>query len=99
MDDKDFQGILDGVGEASAFVAGKADPAGYRIHIPARIDVAALRKKLGLTQVQFAARFGFKLGTLRDWEQGRFAPEPTARVLLTIIDREPAAVARALAAA
>lgn len=98
MDDKDFQGLMEGVGQAAVFLKGEADQSAYRIHVPDHIDVAGLRRSLGLTQAKFAARFGFKLGTLRDWEQGRFTPEPTARILLTIIQREPEAVTRALSA-
>ena len=60
-------------------------------------DVGAIRQRLGLTQASFAARFGISLGALRDWEQNRRQPEAPARVLLTVIDREPEAVERALA--
>jgi putative transcriptional regulator len=59
-------------------------------------DVVAIRKRLGLTQDAFAARFGFSHGAVRDWEQQRRQPEASARVLLTVIDREPEAVRRAL---
>jgi len=58
-----------------------------RIMVPT--DVKAIRAKFGLSQEQFAKAFALKLATLRDWEQ--------ARALLKIIDREPAAVRRALA--
>ncbi|HEX2656518.1 MAG TPA: helix-turn-helix domain-containing protein, partial [Xanthobacteraceae bacterium] len=53
-------------------------------------------RKLKLSQREFALRFGFSLGTVRNWEQGHRTPEGPARALLTIIDREPAAVERAL---
>ena len=33
---------------------------------------------------------------LQEWEQGRRVPDRAARVLLTVIDREPEAVVRAL---
>jgi putative transcriptional regulator len=59
-------------------------------------DVPAIRKKLGFTQQDFARSFGVSLGTLRNWEQGLRLPEGPARVLLTVIDREPEAVKRAL---
>ena len=58
--------------------------------------VRALRKKLNLTQEEFAARFHLPLGTVRDWEQGAHRPDKAAQVLLTVIAREPDAVARAL---
>src|SRR5689334_3689322 len=58
--------------------------------------VAALRKALKLTQEQFATRFHLPLGTVRDWEQGAHRPDKAAQVLLTVIARDPDAVARAL---
>jgi len=61
------------------------------------VDVAAIRKQSGLSQSAFAARYGLPVATVRDWEQGRRAPEGAARAYLTVIAREPEAVARALA--
>jgi putative transcriptional regulator len=58
--------------------------------------VRALRAKLNLTQEVFAARFHLPLGTVRDWEQGAHRPDKAAQVLLTVIARDPDAVARAL---
>lgn len=85
--------------EARAIASGKADPATYRVHVPADIDVAAIRKAVRLSQDKFAARFGIPTGTLRDWEQGRSKPDGAARVLLMVIAKEPEAVQRALEAA
>ena len=56
------------------------------------------RKNTGLTQAEFAARFGFSPRTLQQWEIGRRMPVGPARVPLTIITRESKAVRRALAA-
>ena len=58
--------------------------------------VRALRKMLNLTQEEFAARFHLPLGTIRDWEQGAHRPDKAAQVLLTVIAKDPDAVARAL---
>jgi putative transcriptional regulator len=58
--------------------------------------VRALRKKLNLTQEEFASRFHLPLGTIRDWEQGAHRPDQAARVLLTVIEKDPDGVARAL---
>lgn len=55
-----------------------------------------LRKRLGLTQVEFAALLRVPVATLRNWEQERFVMEPAARTLLRVIDREPEAALRAL---
>jgi len=58
--------------------------------------VRALRKKLNMTQEEFATRFHLPLGTVRDWEQGAHRPDKAAQVLLTVIAKDPDAVARAL---
>jgi putative transcriptional regulator len=58
-----------------------------------------IRRKLGLSQEQFAQRFQIPLGTLRDWEQHRREPDQAARAYLIVIEREHAAVDRALAEA
>jgi putative transcriptional regulator len=57
-----------------------------------------VRRALGLSQEDFAAKFQLPIGTLRDWEQGRKQPDTAARAYLKVIAREPDAVARALAA-
>ena len=96
VSDEDFAGILEGLHEAAAYMRGEPAPS-LRVHVPTEIDVRAIRKRLGLTQAAFAARFGFTTAAVRDWEQKRRRPEASARVLLTVIDREPEAVRRALA--
>jgi putative transcriptional regulator len=60
------------------------------------IDIAATRRRLGLSQTEFAAWFGISPGTLRNWEQGRRVPDGPARVLLRVIERDPEAVRRAI---
>jgi putative transcriptional regulator len=55
-----------------------------------------IRRALGLTQEEFAARFRIPLGTLRDWEQGASEPDQAARAYLTVIARDPKAVTKAL---
>ncbi len=57
-----------------------------------------LRRALGLTQEEFAARYRIPIGTLRDWEQGRAEPDQPARAYLTVIARDPEGVQRALEA-
>jgi putative transcriptional regulator len=61
-------------------------------------DVRALRRKLGLSQAQFASKFGFNLRTLQEWEQGRALPDRPARILLRVIGKSPKTVERAVAA-
>ena len=55
-----------------------------------------IRRRMHLTQEQFAERFHLALGTLRDWEQGVRMPDSTARAFLQVIDRNPQAVVDAL---
>jgi putative transcriptional regulator len=57
-----------------------------------------LRRALGLTQEEFAARFQIPLGTLRDWEQGRAEPDQPARAYLKVIAFDAQTVQRALTA-
>jgi putative transcriptional regulator len=91
-----FERIMRGLDDAATYARGEADLTKYRVHIPASVDVAAIRAKLGLTQESFAARFGFSRGAVRDWEQGRKVPEASARILLKVIDRRPDVVLEVL---
>jgi len=88
--------IRRGLNEALAFAEGKADANAYRVHVPERIDVKAIRTKLDMTQEEFAGRFGFSVNTLRHWEQGSRQPEGPTRAYLLVIDRAPKAVQKAL---
>jgi putative transcriptional regulator len=60
--------------------------------------IKTLRRALGLTQEEFAARYQIPLGTLRDWEQGRCEPDQPARAYLTVIAHDPEGVQKALQA-
>jgi putative transcriptional regulator len=55
-----------------------------------------IRRALGLSQEDFAARYHIPIGTLRDWEQGRVEPDQAARAYLTVIARDPKGVRKAL---
>ena len=91
--------IRRGLEEAVAYARGNAKESAYRVHVPAKIDVRAIRMKLGLTQEEFAGQFGFSVNTLRHWEQGKRQPEGPTRAYLLVIDRAPKAVQKALQAA
>ena len=52
-----------------------------------------IRRALGLSQEELAAKFHIPIGTLRDWEQGRKDPDAAARAYLVVIGRNPEAVA------
>jgi DNA-binding transcriptional regulator YiaG len=61
------------------------------------VDVGALRARLGISQEEFAGRYGLDVATLRNWEQGRTRPEGPAAALLQLIDRDPDKVVELLA--
>jgi len=91
--------IRRGLEEAIVFAEGAADENAYGVHIPAEIDVKSIRTALGMTQQEFAGRFGFSINTLRHWEQGKRQPEGPARAYLRVIQRQPKVVQKALQAA
>lgn len=95
---KAFESIKAGLTEAIAHAKGDPDAtAGVRVYRPQVVDVKGLRQRVGMTQEQFAARFGFSVATLRHWERGDRGPAGPALVLLNVIDKDPSAVLRALA--
>ena len=84
------------LGEVGAHVRGE-------VELPCRVVVESsgkhifsVRKRMKLSRQKFADRFGLDARAVQDWEQGRRVPDRAARVLLTVIDRDPQAVVRAL---
>jgi putative transcriptional regulator len=63
---------------------------------PEAVDVQAIRRRQHLSQAAFAAKYGFSKRTLQEWEQGRARPDRATRLLLAMIEREPATVERVL---
>lgn len=93
---KAFEEIRAGLEEAIAYMDGKDIGATVHHVRVADIDVRAMRKKLGMTQDDFAGVFCVSVGTVRNWEQRRRRPEGPAKALLQVIAKEPDAVRRAL---
>jgi putative transcriptional regulator len=89
-----YQDLMGGLNEVDAFLAGKT--AGYKVNLPASIDVRRIRKRLKMTQASFSSTFGFSLDTVKHWEGGRRTPESSARAFLMVIARNPNAVIAAL---
>jgi putative transcriptional regulator len=87
--------LIESAEEALAIAEGRMTPA--KIIEPEVIDVAAIRKRLHLSQGKFAARFGLAVATVRDWEQKRRHPDRIATALLRVIAHAPETVERALA--
>jgi len=90
--------LLRSARQARDWVQGK--PVRVRVtYVPApQVDVRKLRARMGLSQTQFAAKFGFSLDSIQNWEQGHRQPGGPARVLLVVIAKNPKAVEDALRA-
>ena len=86
--------MKDDIPELTAAQLARAIPATVRRRLMAGDirsgdDIAALRRFVGLSQVQFAGALGISVSTLRNWEQGRRHPEGPAIALLRIAARHP----------
>lgn len=93
-----MQEIIRGLEQALDHARGDENGTRTRcVRVPDQVDVKAIREKMGLSQAEFAVRFGFSLASLRNWEQGRRFPDGPARTLLKVIEANPAAVQSALA--
>ena len=84
------------LGEVLAHVRGETKLSCGIVNDPAAERIVAVRKRFRLSRQRFAERFGLDVRAVQEWEQGRRVPDRAARVLLTVIDREPEAVIRAL---
>ena len=84
--------IVEGLEQAIGWTRGENDNARVTlVHVP-EVDVRTVRTKMGLSQAQFATKFGFPPATLRNWEQARSYPDAPTRVLLAVIAKHPEAV-------
>ncbi|PYX53474.1 MAG: hypothetical protein DMG76_25635 [Acidobacteria bacterium] len=89
-----FEELMHGLDDVESFLSGEKE--GFKVHVPKRVDVKSIRNKLRMTQARFSDVFGFSLDAIKHWEGGRRTPEAPARTLLTVIDKNPAAVLTAL---
>jgi putative transcriptional regulator len=88
--------IIEGLEQAVAWSRGKNDRVRVTLVQVPEIDVRELRQKMGLSQAQFATKFGLPPATLRNWEQGRARPDAPTRVLLAVIAKHPETVEEVL---
>lgn len=94
MKKSDFHDLIESIKEAGEIRRGKKQPSRtYTYELP---DIKAIRKRLHLSQSEFALMIGVSKYTLQNWEQGRREPEGPARALLRVADRNPQAVLEAL---
>lgn len=91
------QRLIKAAEEAAAIARGDLAPA--HIFVPADVDVKSIRRKLKLSQDDFASQFGFTVDQIKGWEQGRCRPLGGARAYLLVIDKDPTGIRRLLAAA
>ncbi|MFI8373010.1 NadS family protein [Pseudomonas helleri] len=90
-----FDRLVKSMAEMDEIDRGERQPS-REFHVDA-LQVKAIREATGLTQENFAKRIDVAVGTLRNWEQGRRAPEGPARALLRAIHNDPENVLAALA--
>ena len=96
MKESYFKDLLKSIDEARAIKVGKMKPSRV-IHFEP-LQLKAIRKKLRVSQSQFADLIGISSDTLQNWEQGRTYPDGAARALLMVAAKNPAAVLNALRA-
>jgi len=96
MGSKAFNDIMAGLEDALAYTQGDRSRGKETIVDVPTVDVRAARQRLGMSQPDFAMAFGVSVSTVRNWEQRRRQPKGAARVLLTVIERNPGAVVEAL---
>jgi putative transcriptional regulator len=87
-----FERIAEGLNEALSVARGDTKPA--KLHVPAEIDVRAIRAKLHVSQEE-----GFTINQIKDWEQGRARPIKGVRAYLMLIKQDPKAIHNLLHAA
>ena len=94
MDQDDFDNIMAGLEEAVAIEKGEIQPNPSQVHVFHIPNAKEIRAKTGLSQNQFANRFGIAVQTLQAWEAGRRNPVGPAATLLKVISIAPETVAK-----
>ena len=95
MKKKGFDNLTASIKQAGKIRRGEAKPS--RVTEYLKLDVKAIRLKLGKSQSQFALMIGVSIATLQNWEQGRRRAEGPACALLKVAAHNPEAVQAALA--
>jgi len=94
MREQEFSKLVASVKEAGDIKAGRKKPSRVREIKPP--EIKTVRKRLGVSQAEFALMIGVSTRTLQNWEQGRRTPEGPARALLRVAAKNPEAVLEAL---
>lgn len=93
------QRIIEGLEQAVAWSRGEDVAVQVTLVRIPEIDIREVRRQMGLSQTEFATKFGFPPATLRNWEQGRVRPDASTRVLLAVIAKHPESVEDVLSGA
>lgn len=94
MKNNDFKDLLTSINQARKIHKGKLKPAKIFKFNP--IAVKNIRKRLHVSQAEFAYMIGVSINTLQNWEQGRRRPDGPALALLKIAEADPETVMSAL---
>ncbi len=86
--------LIEGMAQAVAHADGTAK--GATTHVVEIPDVRAIRRQLHMSQQEFADAYRIPLATLKNWEQGRRAPDAPAAAYLQAIARKPQLIRDAL---
>jgi putative transcriptional regulator len=96
MEDALFRKLVASAEQMGEIIRGERAPA--RETTIDAVQVKEIRKLTGLSQAKFAQLVDVRLGTLRNWEQGRREPTGPAQALMRVIRHDPQAVIKALKA-
>lgn len=84
MQEKMFNDLLESIDEAKQVLQER-----QKLKLQTANYIKNLRHKFGLSQAQFAKKYGFAVGTLKNWEQAIRLPDKTSTLLLKLIDKYP----------
>jgi putative transcriptional regulator len=87
--------LIESLTEAVAHAEGR--PSAVRVHIVEVPDVRAIRRRLKMSQHEFARNYAIPLATLKNWEQGRRQPDAPAAAYLRVIAKHPQEAREAVA--
>lgn len=90
----DFNELVESIKQAVSISKGEMQPS--RVFVFSPINVKEVREKTNKNQEDFASMIGVKVGTLRNWEQGRRKPDGAALTLLKIVAADPKYVEQVL---
>jgi putative transcriptional regulator len=99
MKSTDFSKLIQSIKQAGEIKRGKSKPGCVFRSTDAAPDIKGVRKKLQVSQSEFALMIGVSRSTIQNWEQGRREPDGPAKALLRVAAKNPEAVINALHAA